>query len=283
MKKKIGAFLLALCMIGTPVTAFAAPDGDGVSQNIVREFAAPHYGTKEAQGEKDALLQQVTAMTAVWQETVDALAPATYGHNVKVNNYSDADSLGIVYESVGSGVILAMDENMVYIATAAHCLKREHTVVEFADGARHEAFIAYRNEAKDVGFLLVSRAVLSGETLNAISPAAGADAEALGKVQGDVLFVLNASQKPNEEVFAGILDQYSVVYPNNPAQNVLQFYSTVSYGSSGAALYTMEGIWIGNISGGDTYGTCWAVPYQDILSEFTIWLTELAMQQDAAA
>lgn len=285
MRKKTGALFLALCIsiIGTPITAFAAPKEENAKLGVDWEFAAPHYGTKDTQARENALLGQVTEMTAAWQETVEALAPVTYGHNVKVDNYSDADSLGIIYESVGSGVVMAMDENLVYIATAAHCLKREHTFVEFADGARHEAFIAYRNSAKDVGFLLVSREVLSEETLSAISPATGADAEALGKVQGDMLFTLNASQKPNGEVFAGILDQYSVAYPNNPEQNVLQFYSMVSYGSSGAALYTAEGIWIGNISGGDTYGTCWAVPYQDILEEFTFWLTEFAMQQDTAA
>lgn len=281
MKKKIGAFFLALCMIWTPVTAFAAAGTGNESIDTASEYGAPHYGSKGTQTEKEAFLQQVIAATSLWQDTAQTLAPSTYGHNVKVNNYSDADAMGIVYESVGSGVIMAMDENLVFIATAAHCLKREHTIVEFADGARHEALIAYRNPAKDVGFLLVSREALEETTLAAISPAAGADAQTLGKVQGDMLFTLNASQKPNEEVFAGILDQYSVVYPNNPEQNVLQFYSAVSYGSSGAALYTQEGIWVGNISGGDTYGTCWAVPYQDILDEFTIWLTEAAAQEAA--
>lgn len=283
MRKRIGAFFLALCMIWTPVTASAAPGEENGNIDAAAQYGAPHYGSKGTQTEKEAFLQQVIAVTSLWQDTVEALAPSTYGHNVKVNNYSDADAAGIVYESVGSGVIMAMDENMVYIATAAHCLKREHTFVEFADGARHEALIAYRNPARDVGFLLVSKEVLAEETLAAISPASGADAETLGKVQGDMLFALNASQKPNEEAFAGILDQYSVVYPNNPEQNVLQFYSAVSYGSSGAALYTEEGIWVGNISGGDTYGICWAVPYQDILEEFTACLTELSTQQGTAA
>ena len=72
-------------------------------------------------------------------------------------------------------------------------------------------------------------------------------------------------------------------YPNNPQQNVLQFYSDISYGSSGGALYTPEGIWTGSVSGGDTYGICWAVPYGDIVAEFNSWLTMMAMQQAATA
>ena len=76
----------------------------------------------------------------------------------------------------------------------------------------------------------------------------------------------------------GVLDQLSVIYPNNPGQNVLQFYSETSYGSSGGAVYTQNGIWVGSISGGDTYGTCWAVPYGAILTEFQKCLIELAAQ-----
>lgn len=247
------------------------------------EFAAPAYGTKAAVSSKLIFAQQVTAAASFWQETVEKLAPFTYGHNVRVDNYSDPDALGLVYESEGSGVIIAMDDNFIYISTAAHCLKRTNTVVEFADGSRHNSIIVYRNPAKDVGFLIVPRAELKEETLAVISPAAGADAEALGKITGDVLFVVSSVDEPNGDVYAGILDQYSVVYPNNPAQNVMQFFSDVSHGSSGGAVYTAEGIWVGSVSGGDTYGICWAVPYQDILNEFNAWLELLAIQQASSA
>lgn len=294
MKKKIGAALLALCIIGMPsfnMTVRAAGE-QAVYMETESEkkqemggavYAAPHYGTKAAVLPKTEFSKQVTAAASFWKETAETLAPFTYGHNVRVDNYSDADAMGIIYESEGSGVILTMDENTVYIATAAHCLKRKNTVVEFADGSRHAATIAYRNSAKDVGFVLVNRADLSGETLEVISPAAGADAASIGKAAGDMLFVLSSADEPNGEVYAGILDQYSVVYPNNPEQNVLQFFSEVSHGSSGAAVYSAEGIWVGSVSGGDTYGICWAVPYSDILNEFNAWLKMLALQQAAAA
>lgn len=251
--------------------------------DMAAKYAAPAYGTKAILSQKLAFAQQVTDAAAFWQDTAEAIAPVTYAHNVKVENYSDPDVMGLVFESEGSGVIIAMDDNFVYIATAAHCLKRTNTVVTFADGSVHSASIAYRNSAKDVGFVFVERAAMKAETLEVISPAAGADAEALGKVTGDMLFVISSVDGPNVGVYAGLLDQYSVVYPNNPQQNVLQFFSDVSHGSSGGAVYTAEGIWVGSVSGGDTYGVCWAVPYNDIINEFCAWLNLLAMQQMAAA
>lgn len=298
MKRTIRRAVFALCMLWASVGALQvqAAEGTGTVSAEKREaivweskgagaaeFAAPAYGTKATVSPKMVFAQQVTETTAFWQETVEELAPFTYGHNVRVDNYSDPDAMGLVYESEGSGVIIAMDENWVYISTAAHCLKRTNTVVEFADGSQHSATIAYRNPAKDVGFLFVPRAELKAETLNAIAPATGADAEAIGKVTGDVLFVLSSVDEPNGDIYAGLLDQYSVVYPNNPQQNVMQFFSDVSHGSSGGAVYTAEGIWVGSVSGGDNYGVCWAVPYQDILDEFNAWLELLAMQQTASA
>lgn len=297
MKRMIRKAAFAFCMLWASVGALHVQAAEGTeavsaekwgaivleSEDVgLTEFVAPAYGTKATVSPKMSFAKQVTETTAFWQETVEKLAPFTYGHNVSVDNYSDPDAMGLVYESEGSGVIIAMDENFVYISTAAHCLKRTNTVVEFADGAQHSATIAYRNPAKDVGFLLVPKADLKAETLNVISPAAGADVEAIGKVAGDVLFVLSSVDEPNGDVYAGLLDQYSVVYPNNPQQDVMQFFSDVSHGSSGGAVYTAEGIWVGSVSGGDTYGVCWAVPYQDILNEFNAWLELLAMQQAAS-
>lgn len=285
MKKKILAALLSLCIIMMPSTVYAAGIGQDVPQQAASEaqYEAPAYGTKARSPEKEAAYAQIRELTAALQGQADAAAPFTYSHNVSVDNYSDVNALGLVYESKGSGVILAMDGNMVYIATAAHCLKNAHTEVLFADGFRYPAVIAYKNPAKDVGFLLVNQSDLRQGTLDSILPAVGADAQTIGKVQGDVLFAVSSADRPNALVAAGALDQYSVVYPNNPQQNVLQFYSEATYGSSGGGVYTLEGIWVGSVSGGDTFGKCWAVPYSDILSEFTGWLTVLAMQQAAAA
>lgn len=244
------------------------------------EYGAPAYGTKAQNPEKEALRIQVEEITKALQPLADTLALSVAGHNVQIENHSNANELGLIYQSKGSGVILAMDANFVYIATAAHCTRHENTVVTFADGAQHAGTVTYRNPARDVGFLVVNLAELTPETRAAISPATGMDAQAAGKGQGDMLVAILSADRPNQAAFGGTLDQYSVVYPNNPQQNVLQFYASVSYGSSGGAVYTPEGIWVGSVSGGDTFGTCWAVPYSEILEEFHVWLSQLAAQQE---
>lgn len=293
MRKKLWAAALALSIIMTPASAFAAGPaeetaaeaacGAGTEWETGAEYGAPAYGTKAVSPEKEAAFARVKEATAALQGLAEAAAPLTYSHNVSVDNYSDKNAMGLVYESKGSGVILAMDGNMVYISTAAHCLKNAHTDVMFADGSRHEAVVAYSNPAKDVGFLVVSQSDLSQETLASIFPAAAADVQEAGKVPGDPLFAVSSATRPNALVTAGVLDQISVAYPNNPRMNVLQFLSEATYGSSGGGLYTLEGIWIGSVSGGDNFGKCWAVSYSDILNEFQSWLTLLAMQQQAAA
>ena len=268
MKKFLFA-LAAVLFFLAPATAQAAP---------------PSYGSGEReQTEKETQLEQIRQTVQALQPLTDETAARIAGHNVRVRNYSDADSMGLIYVSEGSGVVMAVDGNMAYIVSAAHCLRRAHTVVQFADGAEYEAFLAYLNPEKDVGFLLVPCAQLAPETRAAILPAAGADAAQIGKKQGEPLCIVNSVLSPNGQVVGGVLDSFSVVYPNNPNQRVLQFLSTVSYGSSGGGVYSQEGVWVGIVSGGDTYGVCWAVPYGDILSEFQAWLAGLAQQAAVAA
>ena len=264
MKKFLFA-LAAVLFFLSPVTAQAAP---------------PSYGSTDgAKAAAQARLLQVRQTVEALQPVVLEAAVRTAGHNVRVYNYSDTDPLGLIYASEGSGVIVAMDGNMVYIVTAAHCLRRAHTQVQFSDNTVQEAYVAYVNSDKDVGFLLVPCAQLSEQTLQSLLPAAGSDAADIGKQKGDILFAVSSAAGPNALVEAGVLDDDSVAYPNQPSQQVLQFLSTVSYGSSGGGVYSLEGVWVGMVSGGDTYGICWAVPYGDIMTEFQSWLAALAQQQ----
>lgn len=270
MKKRAWIWLCAFLIWIMPLSVQAAESIDGET----RFYAAA------TQEQKDAQLAQVQEMEAALQKTADMAGPLTAGSNVQVKNYSDPEN-GIVHQSIGSGVVVAADENVIYISTAAHCLKKAHTLVQFSDGSRCEAITAYVNEQKDVGFLLAPRAELAEETLAAITPAVGMDAQAAGKVRGDLLIVASSLNGPDTEFIPALLDQNSVPYPNIAGQNVLQFFSTASYGSSGGGVYTMEGIWVGSVSGGNTYGTCWAVSYSEIMNEFAVLLTQLAQQAAA--
>lgn len=263
MRKSWRILVIAWCALLIPMRVNAA--------GAVEHFSA------------DMSYQEVAQAALELQEQAAAASVRTAGHNVRVDNYSDPDENGLIYKSRGSGVIMKADGNMVYIVTAAHCLKHDHTLVEFADGSEHLAFPAYCNADKDVGFLLVPYTDLAPETILSILPAAGADAAAIAGKAGDLLFAVSSSDGPNALILPGILDELSVDYPNNPGQRVLQFYSMASFGSSGGGLYTMSGIWLGNVSGGNTYGKCWAVPYGDIMAEYQVWLEQLAREAAQSA
>ena len=213
------------------------------------------------------------------QPVADVVGVMTKSHNVSVINYSDVDELGLIRRSDASGVVLVMDGSRIYIATAAHCLKQNHTEVILPDGTKCSAAVLYRSAETDTGFLTVEYSQLPEEVLGGITPAAGADASALGMKTGDALVAVSSLDSPSSASCIGVLDQLSVIYPNNPGQNVRRkFYSKRVAAQESGAVYTQNGTWVGSISGGDTYGTCWAVPYGMILTEFQKCLIELAAQ-----
>ena len=278
--KTAAGLLLTISMMisSVPMTAAAAEPAAQAESTKTSDYGAPAYGTKAANLHRLTSQEQVQAVSKALQPVADVVGVMTKSHNVSVINYSDVDELGLIRRSDGSGVVLVMDGSRIYIATAAHCLKHNHTEVILPDGTRCSAAVLYRSTETDTGFLTVEYSQLPEEVLVGITPAAGADASALGMKTGDALVAVSSLDSPSSASCIGVLDQLSVIYPNNPGQNVLQFYSETSYGSSGGAVYTQNGIWVGSISGGDTYGTCWAVPYGAILTEFQKCLIELAAQ-----
>lgn len=279
-KKIVMVCAAALMLAGTDEKSAYAQEKAGTKTAAQRP---PAYGTGEEGREKQKAFAQIQEVSRALEAATDAAGARTAAHNVQVVNYSDADEMGLIHETEGSGVIAAIDEHWVYISTAAHCLKHPHTQVTFADGAVYAAEAAYINEAKDVGFVVVEKRQLSQQTLAAVSAAAGKDALEAGSRRGDMLVAVSSADGPNAEYATGVLDAYSVVYPNNPSQNVMQFLSEISYGSSGGGVYTADGVWIGSVSGGDTYGKCWAVPADEILAEFDVWMGQLEKLRDAAA
>lgn len=247
------------------------------------EQRPPAYGTGAETEQKRKAFAQIQKVSRELEAVTDAAGELTAGHNVRVVNYSDADEMGLIYESEGSGVIAAADDSWIYLSTAAHCLKHPNTEVTFADGATYRAEAAYVNTATDVGFIVLEKNRLSEQTLASISAAEGMDAQRAGSKRGDMLVAVSSADGPNAEYAMGVLDACSVVYPNNPSQNVMQFLSEISYGSSGGGVYTADGIWIGSVSGGDTYGKCWAVPADEILAEFEAWMDQMAKLRNTAA
>ncbi|MFR6589624.1 MAG: trypsin-like peptidase domain-containing protein [Gallintestinimicrobium sp.] len=192
--KTAAGLLLTISMMisSVPMTAAAAEPAAQAESTETSDYGAPAYGTKAANLHRLTSQEQVQTVSKALQPVADVVGVMTKSHNVSVINYSDVDELGLIRRSDGSGVVLVMDGSRIYIATAAHCLKHNHTEVILPDGTRCSAAVLYRSTETDTGFLTVEYSQLPEEVLGGITPAAGADASALGMKTGDALVAVSS-------------------------------------------------------------------------------------------
>ena len=155
--KTAAGLLLTISMMisSVPVTAAVAEPAVQVESTQASDYGAPAYGTKAANLHRIASQEQVQTVSKALQPVADVVGVMTKSHNVSVINYSDVDELGLIRRSDASGVVLVMDGSRIYIATAAHCLKQNHTEVILPDGTKCSAAVLYRSTETDTGFLTV--------------------------------------------------------------------------------------------------------------------------------
>ena len=136
--KTAAGLLLTISMMisSVPVTAAVAEPAVQVESTQASDYGAPAYGTKAANLHRIASQEQVQTVSKALQPVADVVGVMTKSHNVSVINYSDVDELGLIRRSDASGVVLVMDGSRIYIATAAHCLKQNHTEVILPDGTK---------------------------------------------------------------------------------------------------------------------------------------------------
>lgn len=172
--KTAAGLLLTISMMisSVPMTAAAAEPAAQAESTETSDYGAPAYGTKAANLHRLTSQEQVQTVSKALQPVADVVGVMTKSHNVSVINYSDVDELGLIRRSDGSGVVLVMDGSRIYIATAAHCLKHNHTEVILPDGTRCSAAVLYRSTETDTGFLTVEYSQLPEEVLGGITPAA---------------------------------------------------------------------------------------------------------------
>ncbi len=170
--KTAAGLLLTISMMisSVPVTAAVAEPAVQVESTQASDYGAPAYGTKAANLHRIASQEQVQTVSKALQPVADVVGVMTKSHNVSVINYSDVDELGLIRRSDASGVVLVMDGSRIYIATAAHCLKQNHTEVILPDGTKCSAAVLYRSTETDTGFLTVEYSQLPEEVLVGITP-----------------------------------------------------------------------------------------------------------------
>lgn len=209
---------ISMMISSVPMTAAAAEPAAQAESTETSDYGAPAYGTKAANLHRLTSQEQVQTVSKALQPVADVVGVMTKSHNVSVINYSDVDELGLIRRSDASGVVLVMDGRRIYIATAAHCLKHNHTEVILPDGTRCSAAVLYRSTETDTGFLTVEYSQLPEEVLGGITPAARSGRVRAWNENRRRTCCRELSGQPGLASCIGVLDQLSVVYPNNPVE-----------------------------------------------------------------
>ena len=149
--------------------------------------------------------------------------------------------------SAGSGVIIGMDDEALYIATNNHVIDDATTVsVGFVDETAAEATVRGADSANDLAVVEVQLSELSDETLDAISVAMIGDSDDL--VLGDQVVAIGNALGYGQSVTSGYVSAFNRTLTLSDGNGgtvsstgLIQTDASINSGNSGGGLFNMKG------------------------------------------
>ncbi len=173
-------------------------------------------------------------------------------------------------ESVGAGIIVAEDDDYLYIATNNHVVKGATTLtVGFADDSTATASIKGTDESTDLAVVSVEKSALSADTLSAIKVATLGDSSKLQV--GDSAIAIGNALGYGQSVTTGVISALNREVTTTDSADgssvtneLIQTDAAINPGNSGGALLNMNGEVIGinsvKYSDTDVEGMGYAIP-----------------------
>lgn len=193
---------------------------------------------------------------------------AAAGDGSVVAVYVEGKTSG-TWSASGSGVILAAEEDSLWIVTAGHVLERagtEHPVkVEFGEGSIVESQRYELVRDTDLAFLCILKENLPEECREL--KASETDKESYDALEDGDIVCLNGYRDGRLSVFAGVLSE-PWIYVEDFEQYMMVAACEMDYGMSGGGLYDEEGRLIGIACGGNERGELAAVPLHVVWARF---------------
>ncbi len=237
--------------------------------------------TKTPASTKDYTTGAVKQVDTASLQAVDVsgIAEALMPSIVAITNYSTVTYQGIYSQqsqastSCGSGIIVAQDENNIYIATNNHVVSGAETLtVQFSDGSVVDATVKGTYQAKDLAVAQVAVSEISSETLETIRLAEIGDSTEL--LVGETAIAIGNALGYGQSVTTGVIsalgrelsvaDDTGVVITNG---NLIQTDAAINPGNSGGALINGSGQVIGinsaKYSDTSVEGFGFAIPMED--------------------
>ncbi len=154
-----------------------------------------------------------------------------------------------VYEftAAGSGVIVAQDDDNLYIATNNHVISSANSIqATFADGSEYDAAIVGADESNDIAVVSVPLSDISEDTLNAISVATIGDSDEL--VLGEQVVAIGNALGYGQSVTSGYISAFdrSLSLSDSSGNTIestglVQTDASINSGDSGGGLFNMNG------------------------------------------
>lgn len=205
------------------------------------------------------------------------------GSSADVAVYVEGQTAGAL-AAAGSGVILAADEDALWVVTAGHVLERatkepsgekqtvkehsgeEHSVkVEFGDGSIVECQRYECVRDADLAFLCILKENLPEKFREC--PAADTDKESYDALEAGAAICLTGYQDGRPCMFSGVLSE-PWIYVADFEQYMMVAVCEMNSGMSGGGLYDEAGHLIGIACGGNGQGELAAVPLHVVWARF---------------
>ncbi|MDD3367320.1 MAG: serine protease [Lachnospiraceae bacterium] len=164
----------------------------------------------------------------------------------------------------GSGIILSMEENKIWIATTMHFLEVcQEPLVTFWDGVEANGTMEYESNEYDLGIISVPIEEIGVEGTAAYL-CAKMDPEAYARAEtGDSMFLLGSAENPAEDFYTGTIENTWCTVPDFPEIMLLSNCEAVP-GMSGCGTFDEDGNLIGMLVGGNQAGEAVSLPLIDL-------------------
>ena len=148
-------------------------------------------------------------------------------------------------EGAGSGVIVAENDDEIFILTNYHVVENSDELsVKFIDDESYDATVKGVSERKDIAIVSVSKKIISNETLKQIKIATLGDSDNL-KVGNGIIAIGNALGY-GQSVTTGVVSALNrIVSGDEYSQEMIQIDAAINGGNSGGALLNSKGEVVG--------------------------------------
>ena len=210
------------------------------------------------------VMPSIVAITSKTIINSGRFGPSFYGNN----------SRSYTTEGAGSGVIVAEDNNEIYILTNYHVVENSSELsVKFIDNKSYDATVKGVSERKDIAIVSVSKKSIDNETLKQIKIATLGNSDEL-KVGNGIIAIGNALGY-GQSVTTGVVSALNrEVTTDEYTQEMIQIDAAINGGNSGGALLNSKGEVVGinsakyssngYSSGASIEGMGFAIPISDV-------------------